>query len=650
MRTTDKGTNNSKRIEELLQLFSEENAEVRDSVARILPSYNTLLSLHAITFEEFSLLPLARKQGLNYKDPLFSFRTVMPPCPKCGEEKKVYRLSENSYRCRNCNGKYAANQNSISSGAKVSSLTWMRVLHCMLEFYSVKRTCAHCDISRMTYYNIRNRLFYAMQIMLQDVKLYGVIQCDNAFVPSNFKGSSLEDDDFPEDSPFYKVSFLPRSAKKRGGSRSHKENVTNALCLFSAIDDFGHSIVRYAGLGNATATKLYRHIPASQYLLDIPDKDPFDFTYRSPKHKAVDGTKSLLVADKERAIEKYAAFLGIPCETHVYRRNNKQLTLGKGDHDIQRVNALHKRLKEFFRKANFVSSKYLPGFIVLFEFIENTGATTEAIGRLFEILSTPELGQPADFYKNLYTVPNYIIEWKNDNSLVKNIPYNQALAAYLYHKKRINPNITTTMSDIMEQTGYQTTAAIRRAYKNFVASGVMDTISKAIEKGYKASEEKNNVPLELYINGGYKIFVELYDLLCSKLSFCSDEFINYPSLRLKAMAELNITLSVQNVEKHLQFINASLRSYKLSELRKHTANGNRRKKNETQTNDAMTVYNRIQELINEFKRENRNVPPTPYFYRVYADEAKMSVGSVEKLMIKARKQIKKEANKKLGRN
>lgn len=645
-----KHTNNSKRIEELLQLFSEENAEVRNTVARILPSYNTLLSLHAITFEEFSLLPLARKQGLNYKDPLFSFRTVMPPCPKCGEEKRVYRLGENSYRCRNCNGKYAANQNSISSGAKVSSLTWMRVLHCMLEFYSVKRTCAHCDISPMTYYNIRNRLFYAMQIMLEDVKLYGVIQCDNAFVHSNFKGASLDDEDYPEDTPLYRVNFLPRKAKQRGGSQSHKENVTNALCLFSAIDDFGHSLVRYAGLGNATATKLYRHIPSSKYLLEIPEKDPFSLTFHSPTHKSVDGTKSLLVADKETAIEKYASFLGINYETHVFRKNNTQVVLGKDAHNIQKINALHKRLKDFFRKTNYVSSKYLPGFLVLFDFIENTGATTEAIGRLFEIISTPGLGQPQSFYKNLFSVPNYIIDWANDNSLIKHVPYNQALAAYLYYEKTINHNTKITIENIMEQTGYQSGNAIRRVYKNFVSSGVMNAINTAIKNGYKVSADTNNTPIELYVSGGYNVYIKLYDLLCDKLLSCSDEYINYPSLRLKAMAELNITLSVQNVEKHLQYINANLRSYKLSELRKHTANGNRRKKNETQTNDAMTVYNRIQELINEFKRENRNIPPIPYFYRVYADEAKMSIGSVEKLMIKARKQIKKEANKKLGRN
>lgn len=648
--SAEKQTINSKRIVKLLQLFSEENAEVRDSIARILPSYNTLLSLHAITFEEFSLLPLARKRGLNYKDPLFSFRAVMPPCPKCGEEKKVYKLGENSYRCRNCNAKYAANQNSISSGAKVSSLTWMRVLHCMLEFYSVKRTCAHCDISPMTYYNIRNRLFYAMQIMLEDVKLYGIIQCDNAFVHSNFKGASLDDDDYPEDTPLYRVNFLPRKAKQRGGPQSHKENVTNALCLFSAIDDFGHSLVRYAGLGSATATKLYRYVPSSKYLLEIPDKDPFDFTFRSSTHKSKDGTKSLLVADKEAAIEKYASFLGINCETHVFRKNNTQVVLGKDAHDIQKINALHKRLKDFFRKTNYVSSRYLPGFLVLFDFIENTGATTEAIGRLFEIISTPGLGQPQSFYKNLFSVPNYIIDWANDNSLVKNVPYNQALAACLYHEKRINPNSKTTIESIMEQTGYQSGNAIRRVYKNFVSSGVMDTIYTAMKNGYKISTDNNNIPLELYVSGGYKIFVELYDLLCSKLLSCSDEFINYPSTRLKAMAELNITMSVPKTEKHLQIIDTNLRSHRLSKLRSRVYDSNRRTKNKTILESAMAAYNRIQELIKELQRENRAVPPMSYFYKVYAEEAKVPVGSVEGLLVIARKHIKNEATKRLERN
>ena len=95
-----------RRINDYLELFSRESPQIREELACTLPAYNTLLSLHAKTFEEFALIFYARRQGIDYTDPLFSFKSLKPECPKCGEQKKIVRAKENSYLCKACNSKF----------------------------------------------------------------------------------------------------------------------------------------------------------------------------------------------------------------------------------------------------------------------------------------------------------------------------------------------------------------------------------------------------------------------------------------------------------------------------------------------------------------------------------------------------------------
>ncbi len=533
------------RINDYLDLFSRESPQIREKLACDLPAYNTLLSLHAKTFEEFALILRARQQGIDYTDPLFSFKSIKLECPKCGETKKIFRAKENSYLCKSCNSKFSLNPNSISSGTNCSSLTWMKVLHCLLEFYSVKRTCKYCNISANTYYNIRTRLFYAMQLMMDEVKLYGEIQCDNTFARVSYKGSDLTEVDYPEDSLFDIVDYIPRQAKKRGGSSSSAERNLNSICIFTAIDNYGHSVVRYVGIGAATATKLQRAVPEQKYLHNIPTKDPFELTKHKTSPYKMSGSKSFFVSDKEAAIAKYADKISFPIETHVYRRNNKQTKLPKTAHNIQRVNALHKRLKEFFRKTNYVSSKYLPGFLIFFEFIENTGATTQAIGKLFEILVTKETGRPSAFFKDLYTTPNYIFEWTQDHTVLKNLSYNQLLAAYLYHNKKTN-SMDISMEEILEQTGYQSNASVRRIYKNIASAGAIELVCLNM----KQMTEKNDTSVILPKSRKEPIpqhMLYIYDEYVKILQSPIFKQITFRELLAKINAELHTNYSKGNV-------------------------------------------------------------------------------------------------------
>lgn len=472
----DQGPLYSDRVRSFLNAFAREREDVRKQLVKDLPAYNLLLSIEAESFEDVALRLEAQNRGED-------FRKEFPPtprCPFCNNAAKVKKLQPNKYQCAACKKIFAANHNSISSGTKCNALTWAKLIQCLLLLYGQTRTCEYCGIHPNTYFALRNRIFYAMQIFMEDVYLYGNIETDITYTRSNYKGVNLQVFDYPENSLFFDTSFKPRLARDRGGSYSWNELNANSICIFTAIDDHGHVMARMAGIGKSTFRCLKEKIPTKKYLKEVPKSDPFKSYMReqvsAPTSTA--GDLSLIISDKEGAIKKHAEHLGIAFESHVYRSNNVQRRLPKNYHNIQKVNMLHKKLKDFLRDAGYVSTKYLPGFLILFEFIENTGATEAAICRLLEILATPNLGQPSTFYEEMFTIPNYLEEWMEDKTALKKISYSRLLAFYLYdHVKHpeLYPNIHITMAHIEKETEY-TAPTIRKIYLELCNAGYREKI------------------------------------------------------------------------------------------------------------------------------------------------------------------------------
>lgn len=632
----------NQRIEQVFAYFAQENPDVREELANALPAYNMLLSLHAKTFEEFSLMAIAKERGINYKRSLFSYENIKPDCVKCGSSERVSRVKENLYICHACNKKFSLNHNSICSGTNSTSLKWMQVLHCLLEHYTVKRSCRYCGIAPETYYSIRTKLFYAMQILLEEVKLYGLIQCDNTFIHTSYKGIDLTDDEYPEDSIFDAINYIPRAARKRGGGYSHKEKNANSICMFTAIDNYGHCILRYAGIGNPTATKLERAVPFSRYLKMVPSKDPFPLTAKEPNTQEYESKETLLVSDKEAAIRKYAEKMSLPLEAHVYSKNGQQVSLPKGAHNIQRVNALHRRLKDFLRKSNYVSTKHLPGFLVLFEFIENTGATEKAIGRLFEILVTPGLGHSKEFYQSLYTVPDIYSEWWSDNVALKKISYNQMLAAFMYHQKKeteaAGEDPSCTMADIMEATGFQSPNHVRRLYKNMVSAGLMGDICKAMgvpQKLIKREIQKAavaEVPEQM---------LQYYDDFCTFLQspdrdkYTYEEFLSLLNEKYGgAIKRTRFQYYVHRIE------DLGIRPVKLSDLKE---NRRQSRLKEPRVNarweETFQTYN---EVVKGYKNSGQPMPLRDDILRIVGERVGLSYKTVSDHIAAAKRQRKKE--------
>lgn len=624
-----------KRKEDFLALFARESPHIRDSIVKDLPAYNALLGMNGLSFEDYALQVRATELGI----PPAQASKLTPSCPYCKTDEAVGRKEEGIFRCRTCNRTFAANYESISSGTKCDALTWMKVLQCILDFAPIAKTCDYCDISETTYYKIRNRLFYSMQMLMDEVKLYGLIEVDNTFARVSYKGMDLRDSEFDEDSIFFDDRFKPRNARTRGGAYSKIDQNANSVCIFTAIDDRGHVLTRFAGVGATSLRLLKSYLPANKFLLQVPKKDDFSL---SPKKKGKDpqtkpGAVSLMVADKERAIESYANYLGIKFESHVFRENGVQRRLSTDSHDIQRVNALHHRLKSFLRKTNYVSTKYLPGYLVLFEFIENTGASPEAMNRLFQILATPNLGKPPTFFREMYTVPNYLLEWFDGNNPLKKIPYNKRLAFYLYdHIRRHEeyPDIHITMEQIMHETGY-TAPSIRKFYRDLNAAGYREKILRFFgepteEEKERAAEEKRprkNMDASKTIN---PIVLAIYDEYVQLRKLPDGQRPSLTALLEEKNAQYGTKFKRANMMMKFKYIEEHGIRTERSETERPTIERTKRWEYGQRPNDkVMAVYEDYENIKLSYRERGENPPKSIYIYEILAKKYELSPSTIQ---------------------
>lgn len=473
------------RIQQFLRDFSRESPYIRSELAKSIPAYNMLLNAEADDWQSIALRLEAEKRGI-----LFDKQNPpVPSCPHCGQYEKVGPKGTGNYYCSTCERKFRATSGSIVHGQKTDSLTYMKVLLSLMNFSSIAETCEMANISPETYYGIRERLAHGMQLVMNPLRLYGYVAVDICYVRASYKGLDLTEDDamdFPEDSIFFDNRYKPlRSAKKRGGPNLMDDRTANSIAVFCGIDDRHHVFACMAGMGNPTVKALESFVGRKERFLPVvPKEDPFGelIKKRNSEPTSKPGDQTIIIADKEKSIERYANNLGLGFESHVYRADGVQRKLAKDARDIQTVNALHSRLKKYLRNSGYISSKYLPLILTMFCFRENCGDSPEAIKQLFEVLAMPGLGKPASFYENMYTVPNYLQQWMETGtkrSALQKIPYNRRLAFYLYdhiRNKEQYPDTNITMDYILKETGYKSAKSIRTLYHNLDQAGYRESI------------------------------------------------------------------------------------------------------------------------------------------------------------------------------
>lgn len=115
----------------------------------------------------------------------------------------------------------------------------------MIEKYSLRKTAEICGISLFTAFIWRHKILDALQNMQDSVRLDGVVEADETFIPLSFKGH-------------HKNFNLPHSAKHRGTANTKRGLSKELVCLPCLVNLNGKSIAKISNPGKPNLTALQK--------------------------------------------------------------------------------------------------------------------------------------------------------------------------------------------------------------------------------------------------------------------------------------------------------------------------------------------------------------------------------------------------------
>ena len=233
------------------------------------------------------------------------------------------------YFCKDCAKSFVITSNSIASGTRYPLSTWERFIDCMVDGFSVRKSADICGIHRNTAFIWRHKLLDALQEMADDVTLDGIVEADETFFDVSYKGNHS------------KGSFvMPRKPRKRGGSSKKRGISSDKVCVPCAVNRSGMSIAKVANLARVKLAGLNaiieNRIPAGSHL----------------------------ITDKETVYRRFARKTGV--ELHQLKADTDSR---KGIYNLQHINNYHSQLKNFMRRFNGVSTKYLNNYLIWHNFV-----------------------------------------------------------------------------------------------------------------------------------------------------------------------------------------------------------------------------------------------------------------------------------------
>lgn len=342
-------------------IYAQCDAGDLDYLADLAHSYAMMNRLGAATMDSFI-------EGVHQE------RKTKLKCPHCGCSDYVrngnYTTQHEKrprYKCNHCGKTFSQLSDTLIAGTNFSFREWVKFIDCLYHGYTIKQIAKACEISEKTAQENRIKLFYALSILEGKVKLTGNVVLDQTYFLVSYKGNHSNQGGF----------VLPREAHKRGGE-NHKKGISkNHVTVICAVDDEGNSVAKVAGTGQASAAKL-RYVLKEHMGEDI----------------------QLLYSDKCPILKKFAD----SCELEI--KQAKQLRKnGKPIEDVPRnketyvvnryiqiVNSYHSRLKKFLARFSGISTKYLSGYLYLFQWRERTKdqEPEDAYKELLQILTQPD--------------------------------------------------------------------------------------------------------------------------------------------------------------------------------------------------------------------------------------------------------------------
>ncbi|WP_107952361.1 IS1595 family transposase [Campylobacter concisus] len=260
----------------------------------------------------------------------FTLTKEIKECPHCKSTHFVKNgkvQGRQRFICMDCRKTFAQTNNTILYGVKKDLSVWEKYIHCMIEKYSLRKTAQICGISLPTAFAWRHKILDALQQMQDNIKLDGIVEADETFMPISYKGHHKDFD-------------FPRLAKKRGTANTKRGLSKELVCIPCAVNLNGKSVAKIANLGKPNVKAL------NSVIFGKVEKE------------------SVFVTDSLRSYLKPSNEMNL---NHIRIPRNKH---SNGSFNIQVVNNYHSRLKSML-VYNFkgVSIKYLNNYLVYHNFV-----------------------------------------------------------------------------------------------------------------------------------------------------------------------------------------------------------------------------------------------------------------------------------------
>lgn len=251
-------------------------------------------------------------------------------CPHCQSVhfvKNGKRNGRQNFRCRSCNKAFVEQTGTILFSMKKDIAVLEKYMHCMIEKYSLRKCAEICNINLATAFAWRHKILDALQKMMNNVELNGIIQADETFTTISYKGN-------------HRNFKLPRPSHKRGTKASKRGLSKEQVCIPVAVNLNGLSVAKIANLGRPNVADL---------------------------QKVLNGKiaqNSVFVTDLLRSYQKLSFNMKLH---HIQIPRNK---FKSGVFNIQIVNNYHKRLKDLILGTfKGVATKYLNNYLVYHNFV-----------------------------------------------------------------------------------------------------------------------------------------------------------------------------------------------------------------------------------------------------------------------------------------
>lgn len=300
------------------------------------------------TFDRINLLAHQKRVGANTFDELIRNNESVV-CPVDATHKIVKngkdRNQKQRYKCLDCGKTFSVTSQTLSSNTSQSIGKWVEFILGLFNALSCEQLSEKCKISTTTAWQWRLKIFEAIDDIQNNVQLSGVVFADDTRVPYNFKGN--HGDEF----------IAPRQSRKRGNQNTINNCHKNTICVLCSLDSKGNSFSRCIGFGNPSGKRL------SDGFINKLSVDESTVL-------VTDGAQSFSRVVQDYAIPKWEKRITIT-------KNGKKYPNMLGQFHIQQINGYHSRLKNYLRPFKSVASRYLPGYLLVFDYMENNKELTK---------------------------------------------------------------------------------------------------------------------------------------------------------------------------------------------------------------------------------------------------------------------------------